>query len=78
MQAENNFTSRLSDTIGGPSLLRFKTDRRNFHAFLSSTGWFFEGQTEMVGTSEIGLALLLVLLSEGEVALLGEGRVYYC
>jgi len=78
MQAGNDFTSRLSDNIGGPTLLRFKTDRRNFHAFLSSTGWFFEGPTEMVGTSEIGLALLLVLLSDGEVLLLGESRVYYC
>jgi len=78
MQAENNSTSRLSDRIPGTSLLRFQTDIRNFHAFLSAVGGCFEGTTELRGTSELGLALLFLLLGEGEVVLLDEGPTYYC
>jgi hypothetical protein len=78
MQAENNSTSRLSDRIPGPPLLRFQTDMRNFHAFLSAIGHVFDRTTELRGTSEVGLALLFILLGEGEVILLDEGPTYYC
>jgi hypothetical protein len=78
MQAENNSTSRLSDRIPGTSLLRFQTDMRNFHAFLSAIGHVFDLTTELRGTSEVGLALLFILLGEGEVVLLDEGPTYYC
>lgn len=78
MQANNDSTSRLSDHIGGTSLLRFQTDTRNFHAFLSAIGHVFDGTTELVGTSEVGLALLFILLGEGEVILLDEGPIHYC
>lgn len=78
MQAENNSTSRLSDPLGGTTLLRFKTDIRNFHAFLSAIGGCFEGTVELMGTSEIGLALLFILLGEGEVILLDDGPIHYC
>lgn len=80
MQADNNSTryTRLSDHIGGATLLRFKTDLRNFHAILSSVGRCFEGTTELVGTSEVGLALLFILLTDGEVILLNESPIYYC
>ena len=78
MQAENNSTSRLSDRISGPTLLRFQTDICNFHAFLSAVGHVFDRTTELRGTSEIGLALLFLLLGEGEVILLDEGPTYYC
>jgi hypothetical protein len=77
MKAENDST-RLSDHIGGSSLLRFHTNRRNFHAILSSLGGCFEGTTEIMGTSEVGLALLFILLGAGEVVLLDEGPVHYC
>lgn len=78
MQAENNFTSRLSDHITDTALLRFQTDIRNFHAFLSAVGHVFDRTTELRGTSEVGLALLFILLGEGEVVLLDEGPTYYC
>jgi len=78
MQAENNSTSRLSDLIPGTSLLRFQTDIYNFHAFLSAIGHVFDGTTELVGTSEVGLALLFILLGEGEVILLDDGPIHYC
>jgi hypothetical protein len=78
MQAENNSNSRLSDRIPGTSLLRFQTDIRNFHAFLSAIGHVFDGTTELVGTSEVGLALLFILLGEGEVILLDDGPIHYC
>jgi hypothetical protein len=78
MQAENDSTKRLSDHIGGTSLLRFQTDIRNFHAFLSAIGHVFDGTTELMGTSEVGLALLFILVGEGEVVLLDEGPVHYC
>jgi hypothetical protein len=77
MKAENDST-RLSDHISGTSLLRFHTNRRNFHAILSSLGSCFEGTTEIMGTSEVGLALLFILLGAGEVVLLDEGPVHYC
>lgn len=78
MQANNDSTSRLSDRIPGPPLLRFQTDTRNFHAFLSAVGHVFDGTTELRGTSELGLALLFLLLGEGEVVLLDDGPTYYC
>lgn len=78
MQAENDSTSRLADHIGGTSLLRFQTNIRNFHAALSSLGSVFEGTTELRGTSEVGLALLFILLGEGEVILLDDGPIHYC
>jgi hypothetical protein len=78
MQANNDSTARLSDHIGGTSLLRFQTDMRNFHAFLSAIGHVFDRTTELRGTSEVGLALLFILLGEGEVVLLDEGPTYYC
>jgi hypothetical protein len=77
MQAENDST-RLSDHIPGTSLLRFQTDTRNCHAFLSAIGHVFDRTTELRGTSEVGLALLFILLGEGEVVLLNEGPVYHC
>ena len=77
MQAENDSTKRLSDHIGG-TLLSFQTDIRNFHAFLSAIGHVFDGTTELRGTSEVGLALLFILLGEGEVILLDEGPIHYC
>jgi hypothetical protein len=77
MKAENDST-RLSDLIGGTSLLRFQTDIRNFHAILSSLGHCFEGTVELMGTSEVGLALLFILVGDGEVVLLDEGPVYHC
>jgi hypothetical protein len=78
MRAKKDSTARLSDHIGGTSLLRFQTDIRNFHAVLSSLGSCFEGTTEIMGTSEVGLALLFILLGAGEVVLLDEGPVHYC
>ncbi|HEY2495433.1 MAG TPA: hypothetical protein VGK24_00055 [Candidatus Angelobacter sp.] len=78
MQAGNDST-RLSDLIPNSTpLLRFHTNRRNFHAFLSSIGRCFDGTVPVNGTSEIGLALLFILLNDGEVTLLAEGRVHYC
>lgn len=77
MQDGDNST-RLSDLIGGTPLLRFHTNRRNFHAFLSSIGRCFDGTVPVNGTSEIGLALLFILLNVGEVMLLDEGPVHYC
>ena len=76
MQAENNSTSRLSDRIPGTSLLRFQTDMRNFHAFLSAIGHVFDRTTELRGTSEVGLALLFILLGEGEVIVVDEGPIH--
>ena len=80
MQAENDSTqsTRLSDHLGGTMLLRFKMDIRNFHAFLSAIGHVFDGTTELLGTSEVGLALLFILLGQGEVVLLDEGPIHYC
>jgi hypothetical protein len=78
MQAENDSTSRLADHIGGTTLLRFKTDIRNFHAILTALGHCFEGAVELRGTSEVGLALLFILVGDGEVVLLDEGPVYHC
>ncbi len=78
MRAKKDSTARLSDHIGGTSLLRFQTDIRNFHAFLSAIGHVFDGTTELMGTSEVGLALLFILVGEGEVVLLDEGPVHYC
>jgi hypothetical protein len=78
MKAKKDSTARLSDHIGGTSLLRFQTDIRNFHAFLSAIGHVFDGTTELMGTSEVGLALLFILVGDGEVVLLDEGPVHYC
>jgi hypothetical protein len=78
MQANNDSTSRLSDHIGGTSLLRFHTNRRNFHAILSSLGRCFDGTMPVQGTSEVGLALLFILLGGGEVILLDDGPIHYC
>ena len=80
MQAEDDSTqsTRLSDHLGGTTLLRFHTNVRNFHAILSSLGAAFEGTTEIMGTSEVGLALLFILLGAGEVVLLDEGPLHYC
>ncbi|HEY2393989.1 MAG TPA: hypothetical protein VGK22_22635 [Candidatus Angelobacter sp.] len=78
MQAENDSTKRLSDHIGGTSLLRFHTNRRNFHAILSSLGACFDGTTRINGTSEVGLALLFILVNDGEVVLLDDGPVHHC
>jgi hypothetical protein len=77
MKAEHDST-RLSDLIGGTSLLRFHTNRRNFHAILSSLGCCFDGTTQVQGTSEVGLALLFILLNDGEVTLLDDGPVHHC
>jgi hypothetical protein len=78
MRDENDSTKRLSDLIGGTELLRFQTNRRNFFAILSSLGRCFDGTTAISGTSEPGLALLFILLNDGEVTLLDEGPVHYC
>ena len=78
MQAKVDSTARLSDHIGGATLLRFKTNIRNFHAALSSLGSVFEGTTELRGTSEVGLALLFILVGEGEVVMLDDGPIHYC
>jgi hypothetical protein len=78
MQAGDDSKPRLSDLIGGTALLRFRTSRRNFHAFLSSIGRCFDGTVPVNGTSEIGLALLFILLDDGEVRLLPEGPIHYC
>lgn len=78
MRAKKDST-RLSDRISGTSLLRFQTDRRNFNAILSSLGRCFEGSTDQIGTSEIGLALLLILVNDGEVIWLDDdGPVHHC
>jgi hypothetical protein len=69
MQAENNSAT---------TLLRFQTDIRNFHAILTALGHCFEGAVELRGTSEVGLALLFILVGDGEVVLLDEGPVHYC
>jgi hypothetical protein len=77
MQAGNNFT--LPDRIPSSTpLLRFHTNRRNFHAILSSLGRCFDGTTPVSRTSEIGLALLFILLNDGEVTLLDERPIDYC
>jgi hypothetical protein len=68
MRAKKDSTARLSDQISGTSPLRFHTNRRNFHAILASLGRCFEGRTDHIGTSEIGLALLFILVEDGEVA----------
>lgn len=78
MQANNDSTSRLSDHITDTALLCFQTDIRNFHAILTALGHCFEGAVELRGTSEVGLALLFILVGDGEVVLLDEGPVYYC
>jgi hypothetical protein len=78
MKAEHDSNARLSDLIGGTSLLRFHTNRRNFHAILSSLGRCFEGTVPVNGTSEIGLALLFILVNDGEVAWLDDGPVHPC
>jgi len=70
-------STRLSDHIGGTSLLRFHTNQRNFHAFLSSIGRCFDGSTDHIGISEVGLALLLILVNDGEVIWLDE-QVHRC
>jgi hypothetical protein len=77
MQAGNDST-RLSDLIGGTPLLRFYTNRRNFQAILSSLGHCFDGTVPVNGTSEIGLALLFILLNDGEVVLLDDEPIHYC
>jgi hypothetical protein len=65
--------------MGGTSLLRFQTDRRNFNAILSSLGRCFEGSTDHIGTSEIGLALLLILVNDGEVIWINDSpATFYC
>jgi hypothetical protein len=33
---------------------------------------------ELRGTSEVGLALLFILVGDGEVVLLDEGPIHYC
>jgi hypothetical protein len=78
MQAENDSTKRLSDLIGGTPLLRFHTNRRNFHAILSSLGRCFDGTVPVQGTSEVGLALLFILVDDGEVIWLDDGPVHHC
>jgi hypothetical protein len=77
MKAENDST-RLSDLIGGAPLLRFHTSRCNFHAFLSSIGRCFDGTLPVSGTSEVGLALLFILVDDGEVIWLDDGPVHHC
>jgi hypothetical protein len=67
MRDNKDSNARLSDRISGTSLLRFQTNARNFNAILSSLGRCFEGTTDHIGTSEIGLALLLILVNDGEV-----------
>jgi hypothetical protein len=78
MQAGNDSTKRLSDLIGGTSPLRFHTSRCNFHAFLSSIGRCFDGTTQINGTSEIGLALLFILVNDGEVIWLDDVPIHHC
>jgi hypothetical protein len=78
MQAKKDSNARLSDLISGTSLLRFHTNRRNFHAILSSLGACFDGTTRINGTSEVGLALLFILVNDGEVVLLDDGPVHHC
>jgi hypothetical protein len=77
MRDENDSTKRLSDLIGGTEILRFQTNRRNFHAILSSLGRCFDGTMD-ISTSEPGLALLFILLNDGEVTLLDDGPIHYC
>jgi hypothetical protein len=77
MKAENDST-RLSDHIGGTSLLRFHTNQRNFRAIISSLGCCFDGTVPVNGTSEVGLALLFILVNDGEVTLLDDGPIHYC
>ena len=77
MQAGNDST-RLSDLIGGTSLLRFETNRRNFQAILSSLGRCFDGTVPVQGTSEVGLALLFILVEDGEVTWLDDGQIHFC
>jgi hypothetical protein len=78
MRAKKDSTARLSDHISDTSLLRFQTDIRNFHAILTALGHCFEGAVELRGTSEVGLALLFILVGDGEVILLDEGPIHYC
>jgi hypothetical protein len=78
MQAENDSTKRLSDLIGGTPLLRFRTNQRNFLAILSSLGRCFDGTVPVSGTSEVGLALLFILVDDGEVIWLDDGPVHHC
>jgi len=79
MQAENDSNApRLSDLIGGTSPLRFHTNRRNFHAILSSLGRCFDGTVPVNGTSEVGLALLFILVEDGEVTWLDDGQIHFC
>jgi hypothetical protein len=78
MRAKKDSNARLSDQIGGAPLLRFHTNRRNFHAILSSLGCCFDGTVPVNGTSEVGLALLFILVNDGEVTLLDDGPIHYC
>jgi len=78
MRDKKDSNARLSDLIGGPPLLRFTTSVRNFHAFLSSLGRCFDGTTDLTGTSEIGLALLFILVEDGEVVWLNDPPTYVC
>lgn len=78
MQAGNDSTKRLSDLIGGTSPLRFHTNRRNFHAILLSLGRCFDGTVPVNGTSEVGLALLFILVDDGDVIWLDDGPVHHC
>jgi hypothetical protein len=79
MQAGNNSTARLSDLIGGTPLLRFHTSRQNFHAILSSLGCCFDGTVPINSTSEVGLALLFILVNDGEVIWINDSPPkFYC
>lgn len=77
MQAGNDSNARLSDLIGGTPLLRFHTNRRNFHAILSSLGRCFDGTVPVNATSEVGLALLFILVEDGEVIWLNDEPLQY-
>jgi hypothetical protein len=78
MKAKKDST-RLSDLIpSGTTPLRFQTNRRNFHAILSSIGCCFDGTVPVNGTSEVGLALMFILVGEGEVIWLEDGPVHHC
>jgi hypothetical protein len=80
MQAENDSNApRLSDLIGRAPLLRFHTNRRNFHSILSSLGRCFDGTVPVNGTSEIGLALLFILVEDGEVVWINDSPpIFHC
>jgi hypothetical protein len=80
MRAKKDSNARLSDQISGTSLLRFETDRRNFNAILSSLGRCFEGSTDhILGTSEVGLALMFILVNDGEVIWINDSPpIFYC